>query len=222
MEEHKHPQHKPEFQEEMKGHLGDAAKTFEDMGHAGKFDIAKEFKNAIEVIKLSSSKIHAVSESKKASLGAALFILITIVIANLGNYLVYFRFGFHGMAFQNLIITAVVSLISLVFSIFVYDFIGSYFFQGKKSFRQLFRVLGYGYLIMVISLISFLTVIGSIWYLIITYKALVNVKKLNSTNAVLTILLSIVAVALVFFVISLVIGGPVIQYYGLSGSGFPL
>lgn len=223
MEEHKqtHHQHenKPEFQDEMKHHLGDAAKTFEDMSHPGKFDLGTEFKNAIEIIKLNATKIHSVSENKTSSLGSIIFILISLIIINFGNYFVYFRFGMQLAGINNLLITSVISLISIVFSIFAYDFIGSYFFKGKKSFRELFRVLGYGYLVMVISIIPVLTVIASIWYLIITYKALVGIKKLSSTNAILTILLSIVAVSIIYFVISLIIGGPTLQYYGMSASG---
>jgi len=125
----------------------------------------------------------------------------------------------HGTAVNSLLITSIVSLLALVVSIFAYDFIGSYFFKGQKSFRQLFRVLGYGYMVMVLSIIPILTVVASVWYLIITYKALVGVKKLSSTNAILTILLAIVAVSIAFFVISLIIGGPTLQYYGLSASG---
>ncbi len=223
MEEQKHPhhnpEHKPEFQDEVKHHLGDAAKTFEDMSHPGKFDLAKEFKNAIEVIKLNTAKIHSVSENKTSSLGSIIFILISLIITNFGIYFVYFRFGMQSTGISNLLITSVISLISIIFSIFAYDFIGSYLFKGKKSFRELFRVLGYGYLVMVITIIPVLTVIASIWYLIITYKALVGIKKLSSTNSILTLLLSIVAVSIVYFVISLIIGGPTLQYYGMNASG---
>lgn len=219
MEEHKQPHNKPEFQDEMKHHLGDAVKTFEDMGHPGKLNLAIEFKNAIEIIKLNTAKIHSVSENKKSSLGAIIFILISIIVVNLGNYFVYFRFGMHTTAINSLLTTAVITFISLIISIFAYDFIGSYFFKGKKSFSELFRVLGYGYLITVIVIIPILTVIASIWYLIITYKTLVNVKKLNPTNAVLTILLGIVSVSILYFIISLIIGGPALQYYGMNVPG---
>lgn len=206
----------------MKDHLGDAAQAFQEVTHPGKFDITKEFKNAFEVIKLKATKMHTVSESKNASLGAFLFILITIIATNFGNYLVYFRFGLARAAYSNLIVTALITLASLIISIFVYDFIGSYIFKGKKSFRQLFRVMGYGYLIMIVSLVPVLTLVGSIWYLIITYKSLINVKKLDPTNAVITMLLTIVAVALIFFVISLIIGGDSLYYYGFNSYGLPL
>jgi hypothetical protein len=222
MEEHKkthQTEHQPEFQDEIKHHLGDAVKTFEDIGHPGKLNLSTEFKNAVEVIKLNAAKIRSVSVSKTSSLGAIIFILITLIITNFGNYFVYFRFGMHSTGISDLLITSVISLISIIFSIFAYDFIGSYFFHGKKSFRELFRVLGYGYLVMVISIIPVLTVIASIWYIIITYKILVEVKKLTSTNSILTILLSIVAVSIIYFVISLIIGGPTLQYYGMSAAG---
>ncbi len=217
MEEHKKNEH--EFQDELKNHLGDAAKTFDDMTHTKKFDFREEFMNAIEVIKLRAAKINSVAVSKNASLGAIIFILMSLVAANIGNYFVYFRFGMHSSVLNNLIITALVSFAAFIISVFAYDFIGSYLFNGKKSFRELFRVLGYGYLIMAISIISVLSLVASIWYLIITYKSLVNVKRLNSTNAILTILLGMIAVSVVFFIISLIIGGPVLQYYGLSASG---
>ncbi len=216
MEEHKKNEH--EFQDEFKNHLGDAAKTFDDMTHAKKFDFREEFMNAIEVIKLKASKINSVAVSKNASLGAIIFILISLVAANIGNYFDYFRFEMHTSVLNNLVITAITSFAAFIISVFAYDFIGSYLFNGKKSFRELFRVLGYGYLIMAISIISVLSLVASVWYLIITYKSLVNVKKLNSTNAILTILLGIISVSVVFFVISLIIGGPVLQYYGLSAS----
>jgi hypothetical protein len=217
MEEHKKNEH--EFQDEFKHHLGDAAKTFDDMTHAKKFNFKEEFMNAIEVIKLRSAKINSVSINKNASLAAIIFVLIAIVAANLGNYFDYFRFGLHTTMLNNLFITAIITFAAFLISVFAYDFVGSYLFNGKKSFRELFRVLGYGYLIMAISIISVLAFVAGIWYLIITYKSLVNVKKLNPTNAILTILLGIISVSVVFFIISLIIGGPVLQYYGLSASG---
>ncbi len=51
------PKHGPDFQKEFKSHLSGAAETFKDLKGGGKFDIGKEFMNAIEVLKLNGKKM---------------------------------------------------------------------------------------------------------------------------------------------------------------------
>lgn len=222
MDTHKHHQtHKPsepDFGKEVSGEFHEAAEVIHEMGTPGKFDIGKEFKNAIEVIKLKEKKMLEVAASKQASLGSLIFIVMAIVIANLASYLYLARIGLSGLAINTILITALITFVSFIVAVFVYDFVGSYLFKGKGDFKQLFRVLGYGYLVNLIGIIPMLAIVGGIWYLVITYKTLTNIKKLDATNAVLTILITIVVVAVLNYIVAIFVGGGVFTSYGVDPS----
>lgn len=183
---------KHDFGKEFKKHMDDAVGTFKHMDNPGKFNLGKEFKNAIEIIKLNTKKMHDVSERKTSGKGAIIFIILAAIAMNLGVYFSLLRFDFLRPSILSMVISAVIYIVLMIVMIFVLDFVGSHFFKGKGNFGQLFKVLGYGNLIMVAGIISILGGIAGIWYLVIMYKALATVKKLNVTSIILTIVITIV------------------------------
>lgn len=185
---------KPEkdFQQDFKKHLDDAVDTLKEIKNPGKFSVGDEFKNAIEIAKLNSKVIHSVATRKTTTAAAVLFIILATVAMNLGIYMQFARFEFLRPSMSWLLINGLIYVIFMIVLIFVYDIVASQVFKGKGSFGELFRVLGYGSAVMILGIIPMLGTIAGLWYLVITYKALTEIKKLNPANSVLTIIIAIV------------------------------
>lgn len=201
--------HENEFQKEFKKHFDDAVDTFKEMKDPGRFNLGNEFKNAIEVVKLNSKAMHSVATRKTTAAAAIMFIVLAAVAMNAGVYLQFMRFDFIRPTLLSLIINGLIYIVFMVVVIFIYDIIASQVFKGKGTFSELFRVMGYGNFIMVLGLIPMLGGLAGIWYLVISYKSLNVVKKLNPTNSILTIIIAFVIGGILSALLSSLIGyGP--------------
>ena len=97
--------------------------------------------------------------------------------------------------------------------LYITSYVAEKMFKGQAKFPQYFRVMGYAYLLNVLgflTIVPVLSMLASLWLLVINYMALTNVHKLNSTNAVLTIIVTVVAVIAL---------GAVIGAFGFTGMG---
>lgn len=195
-----------DFQHEFKKHLDDAVDTFKEMKSPGKFNMKDELKNAIDVVKLDAKAMHSVATRKTTAAAAILFIVLATVAMNLGIYLQFMRFSFIKPSLGWLLINGIVYVVFTVLFIFIYDIVATQIFKGKGNFGELFRVLGYGNFVMILAVIPMLGVLAGLWYLVITYRALTLVKKLNPTNSVLTIIITVVAGLLLSMLLASTIG----------------
>ena len=204
-----HGSHGPDVQKELKTHISGAAETLKDIKAGGKFDLGKEFMNAFEVLKLNTKKMEEIAVNKAAALPALLFIIAGVVAFHLGFYFFMSSIsrGLFGVALTpgilDLIISIVLSSAVAIVQIFVLDFVGNVFFKGQGKFGELFRVLGYASVVMLLCLIFQLGVIGGLWFLIAAYFALNKIKKLNPTNTVITLVIALVVTALVTYLLNL-------------------
>jgi hypothetical protein len=223
MNEHQHHNSQNDIKEEFT----EAADTFKEMIPSGKLNLMKELKDAIEVVKMKTEKIHAVSMRKKAALPALLIIIAGVMAVELGEYLNSLRYievirpmvaGSYNLV--ALLASFLIVLVSTLGIIFVYEIIGTRVFKGKGDFGQLFRVIGYGNLVLVASLVPILRGIAYVWYAVIVYEAIKQVKKLEPMKAVLTIIISMVIISLIAALISLLFGNMIMDIYGLGLSYF--
>ncbi|MCD6109929.1 YIP1 family protein [bacterium] len=211
-----HHKHDHDMQDEFKKHLDGAGETFKEIGHPGKFDLKKEFMNSIEILKLNEKKIHDISIRKTTASAAFLFIAAGVVSMSLGTYFM-FPAGWR-MSVGYLLVSMIVSLITAFVAIFAIDFVGSQFFKGKGSFGELFRVMGYAYVLMIPfiliavapGLYSLLGLVLGVWMIVVTYKIISVIKKLNPTNTILTIIIVGIVLAIIF---------GILQYFGI-GAGY--
>lgn len=205
----------------------EAVDTIKEFGQGGKFDLMKELKVAIEVVKMKTAAINSVAIKKSAALPALLIIIAGAVAIELGEYLNTLRYievlrPMYGGSYDlfSLLISFLVLLATTLGIIFVYELIGTKVFKGKGDFGQLFRVVGYGNLILVVSLVPILRGIAYVWYAVIVYEAIKHVKKLEPVKAVLTIIISMVVISLITGLISLLFGNSIMDFYGLGLSYF--
>lgn len=222
MEEHKHHS----FQDDLKEEFNEAADTVKEMVPSGKFNLMNELKDALEIVKMKSEKMHTVAIKKNAALPALLIILAGIIAILLGEY--FYMTSISGMRhlmlaappFSAFITSFLIYLISTLLIIFVYDFIATQVFKGKGDLGQLFRVIGYGNLVLVVSIIPVLRGIALVWYGIIVYEAIKHIKKIEPLKAVLTIIISMIIVSLIAAVLSMLFGNTLMDIYGLGLSYF--
>lgn len=214
MDEHK--KHDNDMQKEFKKHLDGAAGTFKEIQHPGKFDFKKEFMNAVEILKLNEKKMQDISTRKTTATAAFLFILIGTVSMSLGMYFMFPSVWRPSVGY--LLINIVVSLASAFVTIFAIDFVASQFFKGKGNFGQLFRVIGYAYILMIPyillavapGLMSIISLVTGVWMIVVIYKIISVIKKLNPTHTIFTIIIVMVALAIIF---------SILQYFGI-GAGY--
>jgi hypothetical protein len=188
------------MQKEFKKHLEGATSTFKDIQNPGKFDFKTEFMNAVEILKLNEKKITEVATRKTTATAAFLFILMGMVAMSLGMYLMFPSAWRPSVMY--LLFSMVYYLVAMFLLIFATDFVGSQFFKGKGDFGQLFRAFGYSYILMVPyillavapTLTSIISLVTGVWMLVVSYKIITVIKKLNPTHTIFTIL--IVAVGL--------------------------
>jgi hypothetical protein len=219
MDEH-HKKHGHEIQEDLKEHFDDVVDTFKSIKDPGKFEMGKEFMNALEVLKLNTKKMHDISQRKTTATAAFLFIVLAAIAMNLGIYLSFLRFDFIRPSFVSLLISGVIYIVLTIIMIFIYDFVGSRFFKGKGNYGELFRVLGYGNLVLVAGIIPMLSGLAGIWYLVVSYMALRTVKKLNPMHTIFTILITVIVGGALSVLITQLLGYGPAQMIGLDSSLF--
>lgn len=214
MNEHK--KHGHDMQDELKEHFDGAMNTLKEIKDPGKFDFKKEFMNAIEILKLNEKTMQEIATRKTTATAAFLFVLISIVAMSLGSYLMFPSAWRPSVGY--LFINMLISLIAFFVVVFVIDYTASQFFKGKGNYGQLFRVMGYAYVVMIPyillaiipSLFSLIGLVTGIWMLIVVFKAISVVKKLNPTQTVFTLLITLVVMAIVYAILG---------YFGV-GMGF--
>jgi len=209
---------------DLKEHFDGAMGTFKEMQHPGKFDLKKEFMNAIEILKLNEKKMEEVANNKSATVPALIFIAVGIIAMNLGMYFMWP--GWLRPEMSYLLISVVYNLVGAIVGIFAIDFVANQFFKGKGNFGQLLRVMGYTYISMipyilvavVPTLTSIIGIVVGIWMLVVFFRMMGVIKKLSALNTLFTILIVGIALGIVMTIIARVFG---LGYgFGLGSAGY--
>lgn len=199
--EHKPPQETP-------AHYGMPEIPKVDLKSVNVAALKGGFGDVLEILKLNQSRIDAVAHRDSEGVTMALvYLVIGALAAPLGGAL--FGYTVLGTTFRTPIVSALIgAVIAIVISavtLYITNLVAERMFKGQGKFPQYFRVMGYASLINVVgflTMVPFLTMIASIWILVINYKTLISVHKLDSTNAVLTIIVTIVAFLLLGFLVA--------------------
>ena len=223
MEHKKHPQKKHndlghDLKEGLKEGFSDAKEAFNEVKFNKNTNWKSEFMDAIEVIKLNKTKMKQISERKSSTTTALIFAILGSAAIPLGIYIMLFRTPFFSVA--DLLIAIVYYFVSFLLSVFILDIIAKKLFHGKGDFRKLFKVLGFGYLIMVPGIIVYLLGLASglvsilgIWYLVIMFKALQVLYKLSNKNTVVALIISIVVLGILGSILISIFGDSMIGIY---------
>jgi len=184
------------------------------------------FGDILEVLKLNKHRIEQLGNRDSEGIGLALVYLgIGAIAAPLGGWILGYNIPYFGTIHNgvgNALISAVVAVVMAFIGLYVTSLVAEKFFQGHGKFPQYFRVMGYAYLLNIIgflTIVPVLSMLASLWLLVVNFFALTVVHKLNNTNAALTLVVTIV----VFVVLGSVVAAlGLMSAGGFSGSSFSL
>jgi hypothetical protein len=185
------------------------------------FPLVAEVKDAIEILKLNKPKMTEVEARPSATTWGIVMLAVPALLNLILISLAYRVFV------VDYLWMAAIPVASSVAMIFALSLIAQKFFQGKGSNIGFFRVAAYAslaswvtvipYLLMLLGANSFFSLLGLLnlaagaWMLVVTYHVLMEHHKLTQQNAVITIVIGIVA----YVIVSSVLANLLVPYYGL-------
>lgn len=195
-----------------------------DMKNVNAENLKGGFKDVLAILKLNKPAMEKVAHRESEGISLALvYLAVGSIAAPLGGALL--GYTFFGVTVRTPIVNAIIgAVLAVVMGAVVYyvtSMVAEKLFHGQGKFPQYFRVMGYASLIQVVGFLTVLPIlstIAAIWMLVVNYMALTVVHKLNSTNAVLTIIVTVV----VFVLLTAVIAGLGLSAVAGMGSSFAL
>lgn len=194
-------------------------------------NIGNAFQQFIGILKLDKKVIESVAKSEKGGAAAALFLVVGAIAGPLSGWIFGTRLGpvLVRAELGTALVGAVFGVAVAVLTIFITSLVATRLFKGKGTFAELFSVMGLVYGVYVLNLIGGLLpalspIIGlvvAVWFLVVTFVALKSIFKLDDTNAVLTIIVTIVAYAvLIALVGSIMVSMGMVAMGGLGGMDY--
>ena len=199
-----HPEHHAQHSEHKPQHTQMPEIPKVDFKGVNMGSVTGGFGDVVEILKLNKAVIEKVANRDGEGIAIALiYLLLGALAVPLGAMILGISIPFVGTVRIGDVAgleSAVGSAVMFCVSLYVTNLVAEKMFQGHAKFPQYFRVMGYASLINVVGLFTIIPYVGmvaGIWMLVVLYKTLTDVHKLNSTNAVLTI---VVAAVLAFLV----------------------
>ncbi len=186
------------------------------------------FMDVVEILKMNKAKMETVAGREAEGINMALvYLAIGSIAAPIGGMI--FGYGFGNLTYRtpvvNGLIGAVISIVMAAVFIYVTNLVAVRLFKGKGNFPAFFRVMGYASLINVVSILTIVSLLGAvagIWLLVVYFFALQVVHKLDATNTVLTIIVSVVVMAIIGYLLALIGLSAFMGGVGaISGLGMP-
>jgi len=179
-------------------------------------------KEAVEVLKLNKDAMHKIALDEKATLMAFAILLAPFVVNTLlGTFQGTMFFGLQMKVF-------LIPVLVTVGGIFLMSLAAQLIFQARGDHMAFFRVLGFASIIGVVSVVAvLLSVLGIssaynlfsvvyylVWIgvLVVSYSLLMSYYKLNQQNAIITVVIGIVAMYLLQNILGTIFIG---RYYEL-------
>jgi hypothetical protein len=174
-------------------------------------NLGNSFQKFLQIVKLDKKAIEDVSKDKKGATGALIFLVVGALASPLA--MAIFGVTLFGItvrpAIGDVFIQAILAVIMAGLVIFITSLVAIKLFKGHGTFSEYFRIAGLTYGLNVIGIISFIIpsfgmLIGllvGIWMLVINYIAIKIVFKLDDTNTVLTMIVTVV----VFMLLSAIV-----------------
>lgn len=180
----------------------------------------KEVMKAVEIVKLKTGVMTEVAADEKGNVPAGAFIVLAALAMAFNQYL--FPYEFMGIAYRpgldTVVVQAILYVIFSVVGIFVLGFVAQKLFKGKAKPCEFFRVCGYASLLGVACLIPMVGILAVLWMLVVYFKLLKNVQKLDDGSAVGALVVAIIALVVIGGIYGIVFGG--LMMGGMMGYSF--
>jgi hypothetical protein len=173
--------------------------------------LKKSFMDAIEILKWNKTKIDEVAARDSEGIGNALiFLAVGSIAASLGSAIFGYSLGrvVIRTPIVNALIGAVIAIVIAAVYYYITNLVAVNLFKGKGKFAAYFRVMGYASLLNVLSLLTMVSFVGGLAGIyvgiFINFLALNRTHKLDTTNTILTMLVSAIAVGIVVYILGLI------------------
>lgn len=187
------------------------------MHKVDKDNIMAELKTAVDVALLKPKAMQAVAADKTKIQYAFGILAVAAVASGLG---MKFFGGFLNPGWGYILGMMVYQVIFAIIGIYVMSIVAKSIFKGHAKHDEFFRVLAFGMIVTWLAIFPPLSIVGGIWGLVILFVVLKTIHKLTTGGAIGTILVTIVAMALVIKILSLVFGMLGIGNFGYGGMKF--
>ena len=197
-EHHTPPEHQPHHPSSQKS-----------MSFNG-IDWKREIHRALAILKLDKKMMHEVANDEKATKVGTAFIVVPQLVALL--LAVIFHGGFVGFIHGRYLL-AIVGSFLLIYGVY---FVATKWFKGKGDLMQYFRPVAYTNVLSVLvpvlvllsiiswglaSLIGVVMLLVGIWMLIVSYYILLEAYHVTSKNAVITLVIAILATGIIIGIV---------------------
>lgn len=174
-----------------------------------------ELRTALQVALLKAKAMHDVSADKKKNNYAYAILVLAAVISGLG---MKFFGGFFSPSWGMTFGMMLYQIVAAVIGIYVLSIVAKSIFKGQAPHDAFFRVMAYGMIVTWLSILPALSIVGGIWGLVIVFVVLKRVHKLTTGGAIGTILVTVIAMAVVGMILRPLMGGLGIGRFGGYGS----
>lgn len=174
-----------------------------------KDNLMTELRTALNVALLKHNVMHSVASDKKKTTFALGILVVAALASGLG---LKFFGGFISPSWGMVLSMALYQVISAIIGIYVLSLVAKSIFKGQAKHDAFFRVMAFGMIVTWLAIFPPLSIIGGIWALVIVFVILKVVHKLTTGGVIGTLLVSIIAMALISLILS-----PVMAMIGMKG-----
>ncbi|MDD4351511.1 MAG: Yip1 family protein [Candidatus Gracilibacteria bacterium] len=172
---------------------------------------AEELKSAWKVVTLKQDVIKKVAAAKEKTPTAFLILIAAALLGLIGGQLFP---GFFAPSLKAGTIGAVMSLVQSIIFIYVLSFVAKSMFSGKAAHDAFFRAAAYGMIVAWLAILPSLSILGSLWGLVVTVVVLKVVHQLTTGKAIAALVVGIIAMIVVTLVLS-----PFYAFMGFNAMG---
>jgi hypothetical protein len=194
------------------------------MKNVNDFPLMAEAKDAIAILKLDKARMAAVAARPAATKWGVVFLVVPALI-NLILAAVSFPSGFGSILSRYVLWPVLIPVLSFLGGLYLIHVAATKLFKATGDFWGFFRIASYSYLIYWLTIIpallmfvsffgggglgALISLVASIWTLVVAYHVMTDYYKLNQQNAVLALIIGAVA----FAIVGSILGGILVGSY---------
>lgn len=174
-------------------------------------DTTNLIENVLRAVRFDAAFYRGAANDERYNQQALTVVIIVAALSGLGAFLGNLLGGNILVALFGLVLGVVVTGVSYYVWVYVVQYVGAQFFQGRATAPQLLRTLGYAYAPMALGLLSFIpcfgglvALAGSVWSLACGFFAVREVHQLDDGKTLLTVIIGWVAVAIITAIVGII------------------
>ncbi|MBW7886344.1 MAG: YIP1 family protein [Caldilineaceae bacterium] len=176
-------------------------------------DTTNLLENIRRAVSLDRAFYQEAANDERMGQQALLVVIIAAVLSGIGGFFSGIMGGNFLGALMALVVGAVMAVIGYYIWVYVIQFVGAQFFQGRATVPQLLRTLGYAYAPTALGLLSFIPCLGGlvalagwVWSLVCGFYAVREVHGLDDGKTLLTVIVGWIIIVIIYAIVFTVLG----------------